>query len=96
MLNPCMQSDHCHTDTSTWSLCARHLFVSSDLSVLISVRLFPLPWKARLMFDGEAASLDAILKTQTLKVPKPIKVIDLETGGAVFVMEHLDMRSLRK
>ncbi|KAG9337873.1 hypothetical protein JZ751_027525 [Albula glossodonta] len=48
------------------------------------------------MFDGEAASLDAILKTQTVKVPKPIKVIDLETGGAVFVMEHVDMRSLRK
>ncbi|KAJ8251399.1 hypothetical protein GJAV_G00220920 [Gymnothorax javanicus] len=52
--------------------------------------------QARLMFDGEAASLDAILKTEIVKVPKPIKVIDLEAGGAMFVMEHLDMRSLSK
>ncbi|XP_061080384.1 ketosamine-3-kinase-like isoform X1 [Conger conger] len=52
--------------------------------------------QARLMFDGEAASLDSILKTQTVKVPKPMKVIDLETGGAVFVMDHLDMTSLNK
>ncbi|XP_035254337.1 ketosamine-3-kinase-like isoform X4 [Anguilla anguilla] len=48
------------------------------------------------MFDGEAASLDAIVKTETVKVPKPMKVIDLKTGGAVFVMEHVDMRSLHK
>ncbi|KAJ8384709.1 hypothetical protein AAFF_G00199150 [Aldrovandia affinis] len=52
--------------------------------------------QARLMFDGEAASLDAILKTETVKVPKPTKVIDLEDGGAVFIMEHVDMRSLSK
>ncbi|KAG5832724.1 hypothetical protein ANANG_G00294200 [Anguilla anguilla] len=52
--------------------------------------------QARLMFDGEAASLDDILKTETVKVPKPTKVIDLETGGAVFIMEHLDMKSLCK
>ncbi|XP_064170455.1 ketosamine-3-kinase-like isoform X2 [Anguilla rostrata] len=52
--------------------------------------------QARLMFDGEAASLDAIFKTETVKVPKPMKVIDLKTGGAVFVMEHVDMRSLHK
>ncbi|XP_064170453.1 ketosamine-3-kinase-like isoform X3 [Anguilla rostrata] len=52
--------------------------------------------QARLMFDGEAASLDSILKTETVKVPKPTKVIDLETGGAVFIMEHLDMKSLCK
>ncbi|XP_035254334.1 ketosamine-3-kinase-like isoform X1 [Anguilla anguilla] len=52
--------------------------------------------QARLMFDGEAASLDAIVKTETVKVPKPMKVIDLKTGGAVFVMEHVDMRSLHK
>ncbi|KAJ8345393.1 hypothetical protein SKAU_G00295860 [Synaphobranchus kaupii] len=52
--------------------------------------------KARLMFDGEAASLDAILKTETVKVPKPMKVIDLKTGGAMFVMDHVDMRSLHK
>jgi fructosamine-3-kinase len=31
-------------------------------------------YQARLMFDGELASLEAIGKTNTVKVPKPIKV----------------------
>lgn len=48
------------------------------------------------MFDGEMASLEAILKTETVRVPKPIKVIELDTKGCVFVMEHLDMRGLSK
>lgn len=48
------------------------------------------------MFDGEMASLDAILKTDTVKVPKPVKVIELDKGGCVFAMEHLDMRGLTK
>lgn len=48
------------------------------------------------MFDGEMASLEAILKTETVKVPKPMKVIELDRGGCVFVMEHIDMRSLNK
>lgn len=48
------------------------------------------------MFVGEMASLEAILQTNTVKVPKPVKVIDLDRGGAVFVMEHVDMRSLSK
>ncbi|TNN71511.1 Ketosamine-3-kinase [Liparis tanakae] len=52
--------------------------------------------EAKLMFDGEMASLEAILKTETVKVPKPVKVIELETGGCVFAMEHLDMRGLTK
>ncbi|XP_053194456.1 ketosamine-3-kinase-like [Scomber japonicus] len=52
--------------------------------------------QAKLMFNGEMASLEAILKTETVKVPKPVKVIDLDTGGAVLVMEHLDMRGLTK
>ncbi|KAI3359746.1 hypothetical protein L3Q82_014121 [Scortum barcoo] len=52
--------------------------------------------EAKLMFDGEMASLDAILKTETVKVPKPVKVIELDTRGCVFVMEHLDMRGLNK
>lgn len=47
------------------------------------------------MFDGEMASLEAILKTSTIKVPKPVKVIELDRG-CVFVMEHLDMKSLNK
>ncbi|XP_075936260.1 ketosamine-3-kinase [Anarhichas minor] len=52
--------------------------------------------EAKLMFDGEMASLEAILKTETVKVPKPVKVIELDTGGCVLVMEHLDMRGLTK
>lgn len=48
------------------------------------------------MFDGEMASLTAILQTKTVKVPKPIKVIDLPAGGTLFVMEHLDMRGLNR
>ncbi|XP_060090685.1 ketosamine-3-kinase-like [Heteronotia binoei] len=52
--------------------------------------------EARRMFDGEMASLTAILETQTVKVPKPIKVIDVPEGGAMFVMEHLDMKSLNR
>lgn len=48
------------------------------------------------MFDGEMASLEAIYKTGTVKVPKPMKVIKLDSGGCVFVMEHLDMKSLNK
>ncbi|CAK6963094.1 ketosamine-3-kinase-like [Scomber scombrus] len=52
--------------------------------------------QAKLMFDGEMASLEAILKTDTVKVPKPVKVIELDTEGCVLVMEHLDMRGLTK
>ena len=52
--------------------------------------------QAKLMFDGEMACLEAILKTQTVKVPKPVKVIELDRGGCVLVMEHLDMRGLAK
>ncbi|KAF0032783.1 hypothetical protein F2P81_015073 [Scophthalmus maximus] len=52
--------------------------------------------EAKRMFDGEMASLEAILKTETVKVPRPVKVIELDTGGCVFVMEHLDMRGLSK
>lgn len=48
------------------------------------------------MFDGEMASLEAILSTNTVKVPRPVKVVDLERGGSVFIMDHVDMRSLNK
>nr|BAG57005.1 unnamed protein product [Homo sapiens] len=50
--------------------------------------------EARRMFEGEMASLTAILKTNTVKVPKPIKVLDAPGGGSVLVMEHMDMRHL--
>ncbi|KAM6904458.1 ketosamine-3-kinase [Xenentodon cancila] len=52
--------------------------------------------EAKLMFDGEMESLEAILKTETVRVPKPVKVIELDTSGCVFVMEHLDMKGLNK
>lgn len=48
------------------------------------------------MFEGEMASLAAILKTGTVKVPRPIKVLDAPGGGSVLVMEHLDMRYLSR
>ncbi|XP_024997351.3 ketosamine-3-kinase isoform X2 [Gallus gallus] len=52
--------------------------------------------EARRMFEGEMASLEAILKTGTIKVPKPIKVIDLPGVTTLFVMEHLEMRGLNR
>lgn len=48
------------------------------------------------MFEGEMASLTAILRTGTVRVPKPIKVLDAPGGGSMLVMEHLDMRSLSR
>lgn len=48
------------------------------------------------MFDGEMASLEAIVKTKTVKAPNPIKVIELDRGGSAFVMEHVDMKSISK
>ncbi|XP_069916174.1 fructosamine-3-kinase isoform X2 [Oryctolagus cuniculus] len=50
--------------------------------------------QARQMFEGEMASLEALRSTGLLRVPRPVKVIDLPEGGAAFVMEHLKMRSL--
>ncbi|XP_040845836.1 ketosamine-3-kinase isoform X1 [Ochotona curzoniae] len=50
--------------------------------------------EARRMFEGEMASLTAILDTGTVKVPQPIKVLDASGGGSVLVMEHVDMQHL--
>ncbi|KAF7461908.1 ketosamine-3-kinase [Marmota monax] len=50
--------------------------------------------EAKRMFEGEMSSLTAILKTDTVKVPKPIKVLGAPGGGSMLVMEHLDMRYL--
>ncbi|KAJ7386944.1 fructosamine 3 kinase [Desmophyllum pertusum] len=53
--------------------------------------------EARKMFEGECNSLDAIYLSNTVRVPKPIKVLGNPCGsGAVFVLEHLEMKSLRK
>ena len=46
------------------------------------------------MFEGEMASLTAILETHTVKVPRPLKVLDAPGGGSMLVMEHLDMKYL--
>ncbi|XP_055448515.1 ketosamine-3-kinase [Psammomys obesus] len=50
--------------------------------------------EAKRMFEGEMASLTAILRTGTVKAPKPLKVLDAPGGGSMLVMEHLDMRYL--
>ncbi|XP_029456132.1 ketosamine-3-kinase-like isoform X2 [Rhinatrema bivittatum] len=62
-------------------------------SVFVKINHKP---EARRMFVGEMASLEAILQTKTVTVPKPIKVIDMPGGGSAFVMEHLEMRSLNR
>ncbi|KAK4315160.1 hypothetical protein Pmani_013593 [Petrolisthes manimaculis] len=49
---------------------------------------------ARQMFDGEFESLKAILDTGTVKAPKPFTVVDNPSGGAVLVMEYIDMHHL--
>ncbi|XP_053653448.1 ketosamine-3-kinase isoform X1 [Cherax quadricarinatus] len=51
---------------------------------------------AREMFDGEYESLKAIAATGTVKVPTPHVVVDNPAGGAVLVMEYLDMHSLNR
>uniref|UniRef100_A0A8I5U2K4 Uncharacterized protein n=1 Tax=Pongo abelii TaxID=9601 RepID=A0A8I5U2K4_PONAB len=52
--------------------------------------------KARQMFEGEWATLEALQSTGLVQAPRPMKVIDLLRGGAAFVMEHLKMRSLSR
>ena len=52
---------------------------------------------ARKMFDGEFASLGALKKTDTIRVPRPIKVLDRPTGpGTILVMEYLDLKRCSK
>ncbi|XP_026549106.1 fructosamine-3-kinase-like, partial [Notechis scutatus] len=52
--------------------------------------------QARTMFEGEVASLREIQKTNTVRVPQPIKVMDLPGGGTAFAMEYIKMKSLNK
>jgi len=44
------------------------------------------------MFDGEFASLKAIEETDTIKVPKPIAVLQNGAGTTMLVMEHLELK----
>ncbi|NWW80266.1 KT3K kinase, partial [Climacteris rufus] len=48
------------------------------------------------IFLGEVASLEAIRKTQTVRVPKPIKIVEVHRKNAVLVMEHFEMKSLNR
>uniref|UniRef100_T1IJZ4 protein-ribulosamine 3-kinase n=1 Tax=Strigamia maritima TaxID=126957 RepID=T1IJZ4_STRMM len=50
--------------------------------------------EARQMFDGEMASLEAILASKTIRVPKPLTVVDTPPSGAVLVMEYTKMDAL--
>ncbi|GFG35449.1 hypothetical protein Cfor_09107 [Coptotermes formosanus] len=52
--------------------------------------------QAREMFDGESDSLKAIAATHTVHVPKPLHVLDNPEGGAVLVLEYLDMKGLTR
>ncbi|XP_058029343.1 fructosamine-3-kinase isoform X2 [Ahaetulla prasina] len=52
--------------------------------------------QARIMLEGEMASLREIQKTNTIRVPQPIKVMDLPGGGAAIAMEYIKMKSLNK
>lgn len=95
------QGQSYHTDTGKVFVKINH---KSQVTMILLLTLlmhfvtwhFFNPSQAKSMFDGEMASLDAIIKTGTIKVPKPVKVIELDSGGCVFVMEHLDMRGLNK
>lgn len=50
--------------------------------------------QAKTMFSGEAASLQAIGETGTVRVPEPIAMADLPSGGGLLVLEYLEMRSI--
>eukprot|EP00795_Rhopilema_esculentum_P015163 gene15163-6355_t len=53
--------------------------------------------KGKVMFTGEYESLKAIKETNTVTVPKPIKILENEnTHEYVFVMEFINMGSLSK
>jgi fructosamine-3-kinase len=60
--------------------------------------MFSLIFKAKTMFEGEMASIKAIEATGIIRVPHPIKVLDgpVHAGGAMLVMEHVDIKSLSR
>ena len=87
-----------------------HLKYSGSVTHLVLVTLFSVKIcifdsQSRLMFEGEAASLEAIVATNTVRVPKPIKVSPktIRTGtlliyirgvGSYFEVEGWDMVNL--
>ncbi|KAM9296756.1 fructosamine-3-kinase-like [Gastrophryne carolinensis] len=52
--------------------------------------------QAKTMFNGEVASLKEIQRTSTIRVPEPIMVTELSTGGALFIIKHMEMRQISK
>ncbi|KAK8378055.1 hypothetical protein O3P69_018777 [Scylla paramamosain] len=52
--------------------------------------------KALEMFDGEYEGLKAIQATGTVRVPMPHLALDNPAGGAVLVMEYLNMQGLKR
>ncbi|GFT81791.1 fructosamine-3-kinase [Trichonephila clavipes] len=52
--------------------------------------------KANVMFEGEFEGLKTIQKTKTVRVPTPIKVVDLKSNGIGLVMECVDMSGLSR
>lgn len=52
--------------------------------------------ESKRMFNGEYAGLQAIAATKTIDVPLPIKVIENSKGGALLVLEHLQMNTINK
>ncbi|GBM53724.1 Fructosamine-3-kinase [Araneus ventricosus] len=52
--------------------------------------------KADVMFEGELEGLKEVKKTNTVRVPTPIKVVDLKSSGYCLVMEYIEMSGLSK
>ncbi|GFT12232.1 ketosamine-3-kinase [Nephila pilipes] len=52
--------------------------------------------KANIMFEGELEGLKTIQKTKTVRVPTPVKVVDLKSYGTAIVMEYIDMSGLSR
>ncbi|XP_041431720.1 fructosamine 3 kinase L homeolog isoform X3 [Xenopus laevis] len=50
--------------------------------------------QATIMFTGEVASLKGIKETATVRVPEPIAMADLPSGGGLLILEYLQMRSI--
>ncbi|XP_029653025.1 ketosamine-3-kinase [Octopus sinensis] len=44
------------------------------------------------MFEGEMASLESILHTKAVRIPKPYKVFKLPGDGAALAMEYVDLK----
>ncbi|XP_053309641.1 fructosamine-3-kinase-like [Spea bombifrons] len=52
--------------------------------------------QAATMFSGEVASLKAIRETGAIRVPEPITMTELPTGGAILIMRHLQMQNISR